>query len=89
MSGDAQPGNTDTADFTPWPRPVPWHVLNAIKKVLLVAAVLVGVHQLFPSTSLGSSLSSTFTLLVVMSWLGPLTRILAAKPWTRQAPEEE
>ena len=89
MSWDEQPGNTDTADFTPWPRPVPWHVLTAIKKVLLVAAVLVGVHQLFPSTTLGSSLSSTFTLLVVMSWLGPLARILAAKPWTRKDPEEE
>ncbi|WP_434994752.1 hypothetical protein [Arthrobacter sp. Ld5] len=89
MSGDAQRGDTGTADFTPWPRPVPSHVLSALKKVLLVATVLVGVHQLFPSTTLGSSLSSTFTLLVVMSWLGPLTRVLAAKPWTRKAPEAE
>lgn len=89
MSWDAQPGNTESVDFTPWPRPVPWHVLSVIKKVLLVAAVLVGVHQLFPSTTLGSSLSSTFTLLVVLSWLAPLARILAARPWTRKAPEAE
>lgn len=89
MSRDAQAGNTESADFTPWPRPVPWHVLSVLKKVFLVAAVLVGVHQLFPSTTLGSSLSSTFTLLVVMSWLAPLGRILATKPWTRKAPEAE
>ncbi|MHA7240384.1 hypothetical protein [Arthrobacter sp. TMS1-12-1] len=89
MSWDAQPGDTGTADFAPWPRPVPSHVLTAVKKVLLVAAVLVGVHQLFPATTLGSSLSSTFTLLVVMSWLGPLTRMVAAKPWTRRAPEAD
>src|SRR5215217_7904923 len=76
--------DTDTVDFTPWPRPVPQQVLNGLKKLLLVAALLVGFHQLVPSTTLGSSLSSTFTLLVVMSWLGPLARILAARPWARK-----
>jgi hypothetical protein len=88
MSSEDQRGMLDTVDFTPWPRPVPLHVLNGAKKLLLVAAILVGVHQLFPSTSIGSSLSSTFTLLVVMSWLGPLARILAARPWARKAAEE-
>ncbi|WP_104116131.1 hypothetical protein [Arthrobacter sp. B1805] len=86
--GADEHGGEVAVDFTPWPRPVPMHVLNGVKKVLLVGAILLGVHQLFPSTSLGSSLSSTFTLLVVMSWLGPLVRILAARPWVRQAPEE-
>lgn len=84
MSSNDQPGTIDTVDFTPWPRPVPTHVLSGIKKLLLVLTILVGVHQLLPSTSLGSSLSSTFTLLVVMSWLAPLARILAAKPWERK-----
>lgn len=88
MNPDEHSVDADTADFTPWPRPVPLHVLNGVKKLLLVAAVLAAVHQLFPSTSLGSSLSSTFTLLVVMSWLGPLGRILAARPWARKAAEE-
>jgi small-conductance mechanosensitive channel len=88
MSAEDQLRDIDTVDFTPWPRPVPLHVLNAVKKLLLVAAILVGVHQLFPATTLGSSLSSTFTLLVVMSWLGPLVRILAARPWGRKAAEE-
>lgn len=83
-----QDQDTTAVDFTPWPRPVPSHVLGGIKKLLLVAVILVGVHQLFPATSLGSSLSSTFTLLVVMSWLSPLARILAARPWVRKAPEE-
>lgn len=78
----------DTVDFTPWPRPIPSHVLNGLKKLLLVGAILAGAHQLFPSTTLGSSLSNTFTLLVIMSWLGPLGRILAAKPWARKAREE-
>lgn len=78
----------DPADFTPWPRPVPLHVLNGVKKLMLVAAVLVGVHQLVPSTSIGSSLSSTFTLLVVLSWLGPVARIVAARPWVRKSTEE-
>jgi hypothetical protein len=84
MSSDQQPRDTDTADFTPWPRPVPSHVLGGVKKVLLVLTILVGLHQLMPTTSIGSSLSSTFTLLVVMSWLGPLVRILAARPWARK-----
>lgn len=88
MASDEQGGEVDTVDFTPWPRPVPLHVLNGVKKLLLVGAILVGVHQLFPSTPLGSSLSNTFTLLVVMSWLAPLGRILAAKPWLRQARED-
>jgi hypothetical protein len=88
MSAEDQLRDIDTVDFTPWPRPVPVHVLNAVKKLLLVAAILIGVHQLFPATTLGSSLSSTFTLLVVMSWLGPLVRILAARPWGRKAAEE-
>lgn len=78
----------DPVDFTPWPRPVPLHILNGVKKLMLVAAILVGVHQLLPSTSLGSSLSSTFTLLVVMSWLAPLARIVAARPWIRRSAEE-
>ncbi|BBE24196.1 hypothetical protein MN0502_30790 [Arthrobacter sp. MN05-02] len=88
MGPEDAPRDIDTIDFTPWPRPVPLHVLNGVKKLLLVAAILVGVQQLLPSTSIGSSLSSTFTLLVVMSWLGPLARILAARPWARKAPEE-
>ena len=88
MSAEDQLRDIDTVDFTPWPRPVPLHVLNAVKKPLLVAAILVGLHQLFPATTLGSSLSSTFTLLVVMSWLGPLVRILAARPWGKKAAEE-
>ncbi|MHA7179298.1 hypothetical protein ACX80J_04175 [Arthrobacter sp. MDB2-24] len=88
MSPDDQPRNPDTVDFTAWPRPVPQQVLNGLKKLLLVTALLVGFHQLVPSTTLGSSLSSTFTLLVVMSWLGPLARILAARPWARKAAEE-
>jgi hypothetical protein len=88
MNPEDQPRGVDTVDFTPWPRPVPQHVLNGLKKLLLLAAILVGVHQLVPSTSLGSSLSSTFTLLVVMSWLGPVARILAARPWARKAAEE-
>ncbi|MHA7189337.1 hypothetical protein ACX80N_03455 [Arthrobacter sp. MDT2-16] len=88
MSAEDQLRDIDTVDFTPWPRPVPLHVLNAVKKLLLVAAILVGLHQLFPATTLGSSLSSTFTLLVVMSWLGPLVRILAARPWGKKAAEE-
>ncbi len=88
MSAKDQPGDLDTVEFTPWPRPVPSHVLNGIKKLLLVAAVLIGVHQLFPATSLGSSLSSTFTLLVVLSWLAPLARILKSRPWAGKAAEE-
>lgn len=88
MSSDEQPGGIDTVDFTPWPRPVPPDVLSGVKKLLLVAAILVAVHQLFPSTSLGSSLSSTFTLFVVLSWLVPLARILASKPWVGKPPEE-
>jgi hypothetical protein len=84
---DAQ-DTRDPVDFTPWPRPVPLHVLNGVKKLMLVAVILLGVHQLLPSTSIGSSLSSTFTLLVVMSWLGPLVRILAARPWIRRSTEE-
>lgn len=89
MSVEDQPGDLDSVDFTPWPRPVPSHVLGGLKKLLFVSAILVGVHQLFPATSLGSSLSSTFTLLVVMSWLAPLARILASRPWARKAAEEE
>lgn len=88
MSAEDQSGDLDTVDFTPWPRPVPSHVLGGIKKLLLVAAILVGVHQLFPATGIGSSLSSTFTLLVVMSWLGPLARIVAARPWGQKSAEE-
>jgi hypothetical protein len=88
MTQEHQRGDLEPVDFTPWPRPVPPHVLAGVKKLLLVAAVLVGVHQLLPSTSIGSSLSSTFTLLVVLSWLAPLARVLAARPWDRKAPEE-
>lgn len=88
MNLDQPRGDLDSINFTPWPRPVPSHVLTGVKKLLLVGVVLVGVHQLLPATSIGSSLSSTFTLLVVMSWLGPLARIVAAKPWMRKAPEE-
>lgn len=88
MSSEEQAGDVGTVDFTPWPKPVPQHVLNGVKKILLVVAILVALNQLVPATSLGSSLSSTFTLLVVMSWLAPLGRILAAKPWVRKAPEE-
>ncbi|THJ68580.1 hypothetical protein E8P82_01320 [Arthrobacter echini] len=86
MSQD-EPG-TDPGTFTPWPRPIPLDVLSGVKKVLLVAVILVGVHQLFPATSIGSSLSSTFTLLVVLSWLGPVGRLLATKRWTRKSAEE-
>lgn len=89
MSSDDHPGTVDTVDFTPWPRPVPAHVLSGVKKVLLVLTVLVGMHQILPATTLGSSLSSTFTLLVVMSWLGPLGRVLATKPWARKGTEEQ
>ncbi len=88
MTAEDHPGDLQSVDFTPWPKPVPLHILNGVKKLLLVAAVLVGVHQLLPSTSLGSSLSSTFTLLVVLSWLGPVARIVAAKPWARKAAGE-
>ncbi|MFC3300596.1 hypothetical protein FJV46_06820 [Arthrobacter agilis] len=88
MSPDDTREDLEPVDFTPWPKPVPAHLLAGVKKVLLVATILVGVHQLLPTTSLGSSLSSTFTLLVVLSWLAPLTRVLAARPWARKAPEE-
>lgn len=84
MSSDQQPGDLDTVDFTPWPRPVPNKVLSGAKKVLLVLIILIGLQQLLPSASLWSSLSNIFTLLVVMSWLGPLTRVLASKPWGRK-----
>ncbi|MCU1633735.1 MAG: hypothetical protein JWM61_2387 [Micrococcaceae bacterium] len=88
MSPQYPQGDLDSVDFTPWPRPVPLHVLNGVKKLLLVAAILLGMHQLLPGTSIGSSLSSTFTLLVVMSWLSPLARILAARPWARKSADE-
>ena len=89
MSSDHQPGDVDTVDFTPWPRPVPAHVLSGLKKLLLVLTIVVGVQQILPATSIGSSLSSTFTLLVVMSWLGPLLRVVASKPWVRRDGEEQ
>ena len=89
MSSDQQPGDVDTVDFTPWPRPVPAHVLSGVKKLLLVLTIVIGVQQLLPATSIGSSLSSTFTLLVVMSWLGPLVRVLAMKPWLRRGGGEQ
>lgn len=82
---DTDPGSIT---FTPWPRPIPSHVLGGLKKVLLVVVILVGVQQLFPSTTLGSSLSSTFSLLVVLSWLGPIGRVLASRPWERKSAED-
>jgi hypothetical protein len=78
----------DPADFTPWPRPIPLQVLGAIRKVLLVAVILIGVHQLIPTTTLGSSLSSTFTLLLMLSWLAPVARVLTTRPWARKSAEE-
>lgn len=92
MSSDQQPGDLDTVDFTPWPRPVPNNVLSGAKKILLVLIILIALQQLLPSANLWSSLSNIFTLIVVMSWLGPLARLTASKPWARKTggePEPE
>lgn len=88
MVPEDQDGTVNSVDFTPWPRPIPQQVLGGIKKILLVVAILVGVTQLVPTTTFGSSLSSTFTLLVIMSWLGPLIRVLASRPWQRKPADE-
>lgn len=88
MSSEEHLEGSDAADFMPWPRPIPLQVLGTVKKVLLVVVIIVGVQQLIPTLTLGSSLSSTFTLLLMLSWLAPLGRMLTTRPWARKSAEE-
>jgi len=88
MSSEEHLEGPDPADFTPWPRPIPLQVLGTVKKVLLVVVIIVGVQQLIPTLTLGSSLSSTFTLLLMLSWLAPLVRVVTKRPWARRQAEE-
>lgn len=89
MGPDDQPDVNDAADFTPWLRPVPENVLGGARKILLIGLILLGVHQLFPAITLGSSLSNTFTLLVAASWLAPVIRMVSERTWARRPTDEE
>lgn len=88
MNSEEHPTESDPADFMPWPRPIPLQVLGTVKKVLLVVVIVVAVQQLLPAITLGSSLSSTFTLLLMLSWLAPLVRVVTKRPWARRQAEE-
>lgn len=65
------------AEFTPWPRPISAPALGLVKKLLLLVAALVVVNQFLPADGFNVMFNELFTLLLVMSWLGPAGRLLA------------
>lgn len=85
------PGSTDQSEpgFTPWPRPLSTQALGTVKKALLLVVVLVGAYQIVPVGNFGAAVSQAFTLLVILSWLGPAGRMLLQLSRSRRDPRQE
>ncbi|WP_026549423.1 hypothetical protein [Arthrobacter sp. Br18] len=81
--GHSEPG------FTAWPRPLSTQALGTVKKALLVVLVLIGAYQIVPAGNFGSAVSQAFTLLVILSWLGPGVRVLMQLSRGRRGSQQE
>ncbi|WP_035776103.1 hypothetical protein [Arthrobacter sp. H5] len=69
--------NMPAPDLFPWPRPVSPGVLKIGKKVLGIVMVLVVLAQLVPLQQIGGMMNHLFTIVLLLSWLGPARRYLS------------
>ncbi|NJC23901.1 hypothetical protein BJ994_002977 [Arthrobacter pigmenti] len=72
-----------------WPRPLSAQALKAIKVLLLGGLVITAVIQIVPFQLLGGLANNFFTILLVLSWIGPARRYLRRRTEEKgTAPEE-
>ncbi|WP_323959675.1 hypothetical protein GC088_14265 [Arthrobacter sp. JZ12] len=81
-------GSDVTAMFV-WPRPLSPQALKAIKTLLLGALVIIALVQIVPFQVLGGMANHLFTVLLILSWVGPARRMFRRRTEDRNPGEHE
>lgn len=83
-----QPGDNNTAtEIFEWPRPLSTQALKAVKAVLLGVLILTALVQIVPFQLLGGLANHVFTIILILSWVGPARRLLGRRAAERNARE--
>jgi hypothetical protein len=77
MESEPTPAVDHGDGYYAWPRPLSQPALRTLKKVLLLGAALLAVHQFVPAGNAGSLVSELLTIALLMSWLAPMGRLYA------------
>lgn len=72
-----------------WPRPLSEQALKAVKAVLLGTLVVIALVQIVPFQALGGLANHLFTVLLILSWIGPARRIFRRRTEDRNPGEQE
>ncbi|GAB3535657.1 hypothetical protein GCM10027403_13780 [Arthrobacter tecti] len=81
--------NDEPTAMIEWPRPLSAEALKAIKVVLIGGLVITAVIQIVPFQLLGGLANNFFTILLVLSWIGPARRYFRRRSEEKGAAPEE
>jgi hypothetical protein len=72
-----------------WPQPLSAQALKVIKTVLLGVLVITALVQIVPFQLLGGLANNLFTIILILSWVGPARRFLRRRMEERNGERNE